>query len=474
MSMKSVLKGVNGLSKPSIVPLYITILLFVSISSQAAVKYSKTSGAWTTAANWIGGVPVANDTVFILSQHDMAVSSNLYSNSTYMFVIILGTLDLTANGKLNFNASAKVIIETGGSILGDGNNDQISFGGGTSEYRGGVQGNVTGPAYVGDNHSPTSGEGTSGCGCYSSASVAQCEVTSSDGYTVYALVWAQKILVETSPCTNGYNYDVRLRYNITFSSPPSGGSLYTLQGNIFCGSSSLFFDLPNNGGTGVVDSQGNAWRGVSDCGSATPRSLGCLNASVQVQGPGIASTTCGSPMPIKLAKFEATAITQGAQLLWETSMEKNFNYFQIERAGSDLNFSSIGREESKGGLDINVSYEYLDRNVKPGKNYYRLRSVDYDGSYEYSNVVFVNWTNDSGIKVYPNPTSDGSLKIELNDNMVTPTDVRLLDQMGHIVYQSELTEITSEIQLPGTIQPGLYHLRLFSGQRQEIIKVVIQ
>lgn len=179
-------------------------------------------------------------------------------------------------------------------------------------------------------------------------------------------------------------------------------------------------------------------------------------------------------MPIKLVNFEATAAPQGAQLVWETSMEKNFHYFQIERAGADLNFLPIGQEESKGGLDVNTSYGYLDRTLKAGKNYYRLRSVDYDGSYEYSNVVFVNWSNGSGIKVYPNPTVDGTVKIELNDNIATPTGVTLLDQMGHIVYRSELTTVTSEINLPNSVKPGLYHLRLFSAQRQEIIKLMVQ
>ncbi len=449
-------------------------LLVISISSSSFARkiYSAGTGNWTATGSWVGGiVPVANDTVIIQNANTISVTSNLYSNSTYMFLIILGTLDLTDNGKMSFNASSKVIIEAGAQILGNGNQDQLSIGTGPIEYTGGM-GNITGPSYVSNGHTPVSGEGTSGCGCYTS--LGSCTITSTDGYKVYINVWATQILVETSPCTWGYNYDVRLNYNVSFSGTNIPANLYTLQGYVFCGTSSLFFDLPNNGGSGTVDTGGNAWRGISDCGTATPQSLSCLNAKIEIGGPGIASgTTCTSSLPIKLLRFEAEPVAQGAQLVWNTSMEKDFDYFQIERAQEDLNFLPIAQVKGKGGLDINVEYEYLDKEVKNGKNYYRLKSVDFDGSFEYSKVVFVNASNTGGIRVYPNPLIDHSFTIELNDYIDTPTDMRVLDHLGHAVYQSELNKSTTEITLPTTIQSGLYYLRLFSASKQETIKVVV-
>jgi hypothetical protein len=450
-----------------------SLFVLISASSLAAKKYSTGNGNWTATGTWVGGVvPVTGDTVIIQTNHTVSVSANLYGNSTYMFLIILGTLDLTNNGKLSFDADTKIIIETGARILGNGNSDQISIGSGSPEYTGG-QGTITGPSYVSNGHTPSSGEGTGGCGCYTS--VGNCTVSSTNGYNVHINVWATQIVVNTSPCTSGYNYDVRLNYNVTFSGTNIPANLDVLQGNVFCGSQATFFSLPTSGGSGSVTTVGNQYRNANDCATATPQSLGCLNTTLQVAGPGIApNTSCSASLPIELIKFEVAPVLQGAKLNWATSMEKNFHYFQIERAGKDLNFLPIGQIESKGGLDINISYDYLDEDVKAGKNYYRLKSVDYDGSYEYSNVVHLNWSNGGGVKVYPNPTADKSLNIELNDYMSTPTKIRLLDQLGHIVYQSELTEPSTEIQLPRSIQPGFYHLRLLSEQRQEQVKVVIQ
>jgi hypothetical protein len=388
-----------------------------------------------------------------------------------MFLIILGTLDLSNNGKMSFSGTSNIIIETGARILGNNNSDQISIGTGGAEYTG-SQGTITGPSYIKNGHTPVSGEGTSGCGCYSS--VGSCTITSTNGYKVHINVWATQILVETSPCTWGYNYDVRLNYNISFSGLNIPSSLSTLQGTVFCGSSTLFFDLPNSGGSGTVDTGGNAWRNVSDCNTATPQSLNCLNATIQIDGPGIASgTTCTSALPIELLSFEVKPASQGGHLFWTTSMEKNLDYFQIERASADLNFELVEQLEGQGGLNINTPYNYLDKHINQGKNYYRLKSVDHDGSFEYSKLVYLYWNNGSGIKLYPNPLEDHRFTIELDDDLDETTQITLVDQLGKMIYQQGLTQAKSDVILPETIRPGIYWLTVVP-HRQQAVKVVIR
>lgn len=456
----------------SLKTILIFLLLIVTVSNSYARKiYSSGSGNWTASGSWVGGVvPVANDTVIIQNTHTISVTGNLYSNSTYMFLIILGTLDLTNNGKMSFNASSNIIIETGARILGNNNADQISIGTGGAEYTG-SQGTITGPSYIKNGHTPISNEGTSGCGCYSS--VGSCTITSTNGYKVHINVWATQILVETSPCTWGYNYDVRLNYNISFSGTNIPASLSTLQGTVFCGSSALFFDLPNNGGSGSVDTGGNAWRDISDCNSATPQSLNCLNATIQIDGPGISSgTTCTSALPIELLSFEIKPVTQGANVAWTTSMEKNLDYFEVERASSDLNFVAIGRLEGKGDLDVNTSYTFLDRYLNNGKNYYRLKSVDHDGSFEYSKALYLFWNQGSAIKLYPNPVKDHRFTIELDDYVEKATHITVVDQLGQVIYQTSLTDAKSDITLPRSVPPGIYWLT-FVPRRQQAFKIVI-
>ncbi len=151
--------------KTSLLKVLVFFLVWLAGSEMASARkvYSAGNGDWSTAASWNLGVPVNGDTVIIQSGHTITVTANLYSTSISMFVVVVGTLDLGNNGKLSYNNTSTVIVETGGSILGTSNGAQISFGGGAAEYRGNFQGTITGPAYVSNNHNPTSNEGTGGC-----------------------------------------------------------------------------------------------------------------------------------------------------------------------------------------------------------------------------------------------------------------------------------------------------------------------
>ena len=152
-------------------------------------------------------------------------------------------------------------------------------------------------------------------------------------------------------------------------------------------------------------------------------------------------------------------------------MENNFDYFEIERAGEDLEFEAIAKVKGKGGLAVNRYYDYLDTRVKSGKNYYRLKSVDLDGTFEYSKLAYGYWNDGRGVKLYPNPLVDREFTLDLDDQVSTPSQVRLFDKFGNQVFESELLQSSNLLRLPNSISSGLYLLRL-SGH-SEIIKVVV-
>lgn len=115
-------------------------------------------------------------------------------------------------------------------------------------------------------------------------------ISSTDGYDVNVSVSAVSVVPSSLSCEWGYNYTVQLSYEITFSGTNVPTSLWTLQGSIGCGSNSLFFDLPNEGGTGTVTSA-QTWTSATNCATATPTLLGCNDISIQINGPGINTQT---------------------------------------------------------------------------------------------------------------------------------------------------------------------------------------
>ncbi len=117
-------------------------------------------------------------------------------------------------------------------------------------------------------------------------------VASSNGYSVNIKVWPISVNPVGTTCDYGYNYTVTLGYDISFSGSGIPAGLYTLQGTLGCGG---FFSLPNGGGSGTVETA-NAWRGASDCATITPEILGCTDATIVIDGPGIPNQNISLPL----------------------------------------------------------------------------------------------------------------------------------------------------------------------------------
>jgi hypothetical protein len=108
-------------------------------------------------------------------------------------------------------------------------------------------------------------------------------------------------------------------------------------------------------------------------------------------------------LPITLLSFNAKALENAIRLDWVTSMEKDFNYFEVQKATSSLDFAALVQTKGRGGMDVNTKYSYMDARPARGKNYYRLKSVDLDGTFKYSDVIVADWNGDfRAATVYPN------------------------------------------------------------------------
>ncbi len=181
-----------------------------------------------------------------------------------------------------------------------------------------------------------------------------------------------------------------------------------------------------------------------------------------------------TPLPVTLLYFKVQDVSsRGIDLRWATATEKNFEYFEVERAGNDLNFETIGKVNSAGGLNIATSYTYLDNTPLAGKNYYRLKIVDLDGAYEYTGVIVAESTvaSKEDVKVYPTIIDD-SFTVELNGEFAMPVKMILIDAVGNTIYQSTLDAATSTVEVPSNMKTGTYLVRLFTSDGQKVVRVL--
>ncbi len=163
-------------------------------------------------------------------------------------------------------------------------------------------------------------------------------------------------------------------------------------------------------------------------------------------------------LPLTLTSFLVSLRNQQAQLNWQTTNEINTSLFAIERSTDGHNFISIGTVNSINN-PTNSNYEFSDKNVQDGLNFYRLKMVDKDARFEYSKIVkLVNSSsNDELLRVYPNPTS-GFVTIE-HPFVSSSTQLILVDMQEKIVRQIDMKKgtTTTTIDLTG-LATGAYKL----------------
>lgn len=303
----------------------------------------------------------------------------------------------------------------------------------------------------------------------------QVTVVSTTGYSVTITITPKSIVTSGNSCQWGYNYNVKLDYKVTFSGSNVPASLYTLQGTLGCGSSSHFFDLPNNGGTGTVVSQSNVWNSHSDCGTANVTSLVCSNASVQINGPGISNRTVNftaslasassiGTLPVKLVDFSAEAANDKVVLTWATATEENNSFFSVERSDDGSTWTVVKTIQGAGNSSVLRKYECADNNPTSGTVYYRLKQTDFDGNSSYSNtrsIVFANTTRK--IYLFPVPSTGNSVNFGgIADSKNFTLVIR--NAAGISIYNAQLVSTT--IQLP-SIKRGLYFVELTNKETGE-------
>lgn len=232
------------------------------------------------------------------------------------------------------------------------------------------------------------------------SSFSQCtletSVLSTDNYTVNVAITLDAIIAPQGNCPNGYNFNVRFNYDISFSGVSVPASLYTLQGNITCGlHNDNFFDLPNSGGQGIGVSGGNSWQPTSDCQTATIENLDCNRVDLTIHGPGIPHQViqldCAIALPIELAYFKVNERELGVELNWLTLTELNNDYFEILKSNDGKNWSTIGQVKGSGTTSSPVNYTWIDDSrISSSVSYYRLKQVDYDGASTLYNIEMVS------------------------------------------------------------------------------------
>lgn len=152
--------------------------------------------------------------------------------------------------------------------------------------------------------------------------------------------------------------------------------------------------------------------------------------------------------PVELGKFDSELGNNNIKLDWVTYSELNTDMFVIERSGDAVIFETIGDIVANNVDNSKTLYEYIDYKPLIGNNYYRLKIIDLDGSFEYSSIIYNKFEKNYNINVYPNPISVGE-KLNIN---VDVENLYITDLTGGVISRNE--------HIPLDISPGTYLLSM--------------
>ncbi|NWG28112.1 MAG: T9SS type A sorting domain-containing protein [Ignavibacteriaceae bacterium] len=185
-------------------------------------------------------------------------------------------------------------------------------------------------------------------------------------------------------------------------------------------------------------------------------------------------------VPVELVSFNASVNVNNVELTWATATELNNQGFYIERKSSGNDWGNVGFVEGSGTSTETRFYSFIDKNIKSGTYSYRLKQVNFDGTFRYYDL-------DRELEVgapqiyylsqnYPNPfnpTTKINWQIK-NDGLVT---IKIFDQLG-----KEIVTLVNEEKSAGSYETefdasalasGIYYYRLTSGGFVDTKKMIL-
>ncbi|HMN16205.1 MAG TPA: T9SS type A sorting domain-containing protein [Ignavibacteriaceae bacterium] len=240
----------------------------------------------------------------------------------------------------------------------------------------------------------------------------------------------------------------------------------------------------------VVDSPGNVGPALIE-GSFTTPATGSENAQLQITYNGYTfnidyiywdNLCVKQVIPVELTSFTAKSDNNTVTLNWTTATELNNSGFQIERSNGG-EYQSVGFVAGHGTSTSTNNYVYLDQNVEAGTYTYRLKQIDLDGSFEYSNAVEVEVL---GLREYtlgqnyPNPfnpstTINFSLAV---DSKVSLKVFNVLGQEVASLLNGQMSAGSQKVSFDASsLNSGVYFYRLeadgIDGQKFSSTKKMI-
>lgn len=282
-------------------------------------------------------------------------------------------------------------------------------------------------------------------------------------YTVWAVVSEQEISTVSAKLyyTNGTtNVNVNLSQDNTYAGP---GYLYYYKLYTGC-----------NGEVGAFyPDAGLSYAFWFDFGSNMPSVYYQLNSTGIEKGGGVTASTeylapglvC-SVLPVEISDLYGINKDSQNTIYWSTASEINNSHFEIERSLDGYNFYYLDRVKGRGNSNYLSDYRFDDDNVDNKNYYYRLKQVDYNASFQYSKLVYLE-----SEKRNAQVSLIGERTVLVNFSTPYYGNLFVVDISGRVIEKRQLDgDMSTEVTVNGN---GLFFIQFDSSEILPTKKIII-
>ena len=178
-----------------------------------------------------------------------------------------------------------------------------------------------------------------------------------------------------------------------------------------------------------------------------------------------------NPLPIELAYFTGKTQSNGNLLQWKTFTELNNDYFVLQRSTDGKNFVNIGNVNAAANGAYSNNYQFLDTAPKQNINYYRLLSIDFDGTQHYSLVIVLDNSANPIFTLSPNPANN-QVTLSFTTPINANTKILLTDLSGKTVtiYNNPANSQSVTINRHN-LPKGLYFVQVQDANSNQVLGV---
>ncbi len=176
-----------------------------------------------------------------------------------------------------------------------------------------------------------------------------------------------------------------------------------------------------------------------------------------------------APLPVELISFTARFINKTVELNWQTAQEVNTSSFDIERSDDGRQFNFLKRITAAGNSFAIRNYKVIDDQPLANRSFYRLKQVDLDGKFTYSNIVQI-FNRTPGFLIYNAQSVKDILTLQWKISSASLSHLQIVDMSGKIVLQKQIALNAGQniITLPvGHLANGIYVLNLIQDNNAE-------